>query len=363
MIDLPHLTVSGSPRVMGQQQGEHFKALITEFVDVRFNALAGYLSDRKTKDTGLFETGEACMRIHESWDPDGITEHQGIAEGSGIDPVRLYIATNMTDIRDILVLPATPDQEGCSSVLLPGTLTTDAHPIAGQTWDLNPTDIDYVVAIKRRPLKGLATWTVSCAGCLSLVGMNEKGLTVGTTNIKTTGSKPGIGYLGLLHRLLQERSARSASHIVAQAPRSGAHVYWMADQSDLFEFETTPNHFVIRDADSRAVCHTNHCIAPAHQAIEGEIASDSSKARLSRLEQVLETGKHDVASIKELFANRDDGLESINRYVEDDQGTATNSVFIGRPHQRIGFACRGPADRGQWYQLDFETDSPTPVSI
>ena len=202
-----------------------------------------------------------------------------------------------------------------------------------------------------------ATWTVK--RCLSLVGMNEKGLTVGTTNIKTTGSKPGVGYLGLLHRLLQERSARAASHIVAQAPRSGAHVYWMADQNDLFEFETTPNHFVIRDADTRAVCHTNHCIAPAHQAIEGEIASDSSKARLSRLEQVLDTGKHDVSSIKDLFANRDDGLESINRYIEDDQGTATNSVFIGRPHQRIGFACRGPADRGQWYQLDFESDSPT----
>ena len=66
MIDLPHLTVSGSPRVMGQQQGEHYKALIAEFVDVRFNALAGYLSDRKTKDTGLFETAEACMRLHES---------------------------------------------------------------------------------------------------------------------------------------------------------------------------------------------------------------------------------------------------------------------------------------------------------
>ena len=138
MIDLPHLTVSGSPRVMGQQQGEHYKALIAEFVDVRFNALAGYLSDRKTKDTGLFETAEACMRLHESWDNDGILEHMGIAEGSNIDPVRLYIATNMTDIRDILVLPATPDQEGCSSVLLPGNLTADAYPIAGQTWDLNP---------------------------------------------------------------------------------------------------------------------------------------------------------------------------------------------------------------------------------
>ena len=72
MIDLPHLTVSGSPRVMGQQQGEHYKALIAEFVDVRFNALAGYLSDRKTKDTGLFETAEAYAPsrvLGQRWDP------------------------------------------------------------------------------------------------------------------------------------------------------------------------------------------------------------------------------------------------------------------------------------------------------
>ena len=363
MIDLPHLAVSGTPRVMGQQQGEHFKSLIEAFVDVRFNALDGYLADRNTKDVGLFDIGAQCMQIHENWDANGVLEHRGIAEAAGIDPVRLYIATNMTDIRDILVLPSTPDAEGCSSVLLPGGLSNDGFPISGQTWDLNPTDIEYVVAISRRPRKGLATWTVSCAGCLSLVGMNEKGLSVGTTNIKTRGSKPGIGYLGLIHRLLQARSARAASHVVAQAPRSGAHVYWMADQTDLFEFETSPNHYMIRDAGEAPVCHTNHCLDPKHQALEGEVASDSSKARLARMKTALAGGKHDAASIKTLFANRDDGLHSINRYIEDEQGTATNSVFISQPHKQIAYACRGPADRGQWYRLDFDSDTPTPVSL
>lgn len=363
MIELPHLAVSGTSLAMGQQQGEGFRELIQAFVDVRFNALDGYLADRNTKDVGLFDIGAKCMQIHDAWDVEGMLEHRGIAEGAGIDPVRLYIATNMTDIRDILVLPSTPHEEGCSSVLLPGGLTKNGCPISGQTWDLNPTDIEYVVAISRRPRKGLATWTVSCAGCLSLVGMNEKGLSVGTTNIKTQGSKPGVGYLGLIHRLLQARSARAASHVVAQAPRSGAHVYWMADQTDLFEFETSPNHYVIRDATDEAVCHTNHCLDEKHQALEGETASDSSKARLARMKTALGSGQHDVASIKNLFANRDDGLHSINRYIEDEQGTATNSVFISLPNEQVAYACRGPADRGQWYRLDFNSDTPTKVSI
>ena len=348
---------------MGQQQGEGLRDMIRAFVDVRFQALDGYLADRDTRKEGLETIGAACMQIHQEWDPVGVEEHRGIASGADIDPVRLYIATNMTDIRDILVLPQKADAEGCSSLLIPSNLSADGHPISGQTWDLNPPDIDYVVAIHRRPLRGLASWTVSCAGCLSLVGMNEKGLSVGTTNIKTYGSKPGVGYLGLIHKLLQARSARIATHVVSQAPRSGAHVYWMADQTDLFEFETSPSRYVIRNAQNSAVCHTNHCLDATHQALEGEGASDSSKARLSRMEVNLAQGKHTPSKIKALFANREDGLHSINRYEEDDQGTATNSVFIARPHERIAYACRGPADRGQWYRLDFESEQPIPIEL
>ena len=363
MIKLPSISVYGSPREMGQQQGEALRDVVRAFVDVRFKALDGYLADRETRKEGLEDIGRSCMEIHQSWHPAGVEEHKGIADATGIDPVRLYIATNMTDIRDILVLPQSTDSEGCSSLLIPGSLSADGEPISGQTWDLNPPDIDYVVAVHRKPLRGLSSWTVSCAGCLSLVGINEKGLSVGTTNIKTHGSKPGVGYLGLIHRLLQARSARSATHLVSQAPRSGAHVYWMADATDLFEFETSPNRYRVRSAQGEAVCHTNHCLDETHQTIEGEAASESSKSRLTRMEKVLSKGLHGPTSVKSLFSNRDDGLQSINRYAEDEQGTATNSVFIARPHKQLAYACRGPADRGQWYQLDFEAQKPTPITL
>ena len=137
----------------------------------------------------------------------------------------------------------------------------------------------------------------------------------------------------------------------------------MADQSDMFEFETSPDRFVIRNADSKAICHTNHCLDSTHQSWEGEAASDSSKARLQRMEDALATGNQAPSTIKALFANRDDGVHSINRYAEDEQGTATNSVFIARPHERIAYACRGPADRGQWYQLDCANPTPTAITL
>ncbi|MEA1619090.1 hypothetical protein SOQ14_09185 [Erythrobacter sp. T5W1-R] len=59
----------------------------------------------------------------------------------------------------------------------------------GQTWDLNGPDVDYVIALHRLPDDGPETWTVTCAGCQTLMGMNAHGLAVGTTNLKTRGAR------------------------------------------------------------------------------------------------------------------------------------------------------------------------------
>jgi hypothetical protein len=53
--------------------------------------------------------------------------------------------------------------------------------------------------------------------------------------------------------------------------------------------------------------------------------------------------------------DRSDGVDSINRYTEDDQGTTTNACVIAVPARRELWACRGPADRGAWVQLAFTT--------
>ena len=125
----------------------------------------------------------------------------------------------MTDMRDALLLksgdqPPSIDAEGCSSLLVPGNLTANGQAIAGQTWDLNPEDIEYVVAIRRQPIDGLETWSVTCAGCLTLMGINSCGVVVGTTNVKTWGSRPGIGYLATLHRMVRCHTASQASKIL-----------------------------------------------------------------------------------------------------------------------------------------------------
>ncbi|MCA9633981.1 MAG: hypothetical protein KC766_40315 [Myxococcales bacterium] len=356
--ELPTLRVSGSAREMGRAHGEAYRQQIVAFVAQRLDAASEYMAERMpgVEFQQFLELGKECLGIAAKWDPEGTEEHEGIAEGAGVDSARLYTVANMTDIRDVLLLPPPGDDEGCTSFLLPPELTQGGQVLAGQTWDLNPQDLDYVLAVHRVPDEGPETWSVGCVGCLTLVGMNQYGVSVGTTNIKVRGSRPGIGYLSLLHRMIRAKTREEAGRIVETAPRSAAHTYWAADAGGALEYEVSAQDFVKRQAKLEPIARTNHCLAPQHVPLQGEPTNSSSKARLDRMGQILSKGAHDVDSLRRAFADRSDGVDSIARFPEDNQGTATNSCIITRPAAREIWACKGPSQRGAWRRLQFERD-------
>ncbi len=241
IYELPTVTVSGSLEGMGFDQGEAFRDLIQRFVPMRFAAARQYFSENGSGSVDeLLAVGRECFEIFKSWDPDGYMEHCAVAQGAAVKAVELFTAGNMTDFRDVVMLASSPDSEGCSAVLIPGARTADGEILVGQTWDLNPQDIDYVVGIHRKPENAPESWSVTVSGCPSLVGMNSEGVAVGTTNIKTWGAVAGVGYMNLLHRALSKSDFESASQVILQAPRSGAHTYWVADADNACLWETTP---------------------------------------------------------------------------------------------------------------------------
>ncbi|MFO7177676.1 MAG: C45 family peptidase [Pseudomonadota bacterium] len=362
MFELPTIECNGAPRDLGRAQGEQWRDLVQRFVDQRFRALAAYLAERgQAERLAEFEkVGRACLEIAERFDPEGTEEHFGIAEAAGVDAVRLYAAANMTDVRDVLVLPAPADEEGCTSVLVPPEKSRDGIVIAGQTWDLNPDDLDFVVAVHRIPSSGPETWSITCAGALSLMGMNADGVAVGTTNIKTRASRPGVGYLTILHRAIRARARAEATEVVRRAPRAAAHTYWIADAVSGVELECDPDGVFERGLEQDPIVQTNHCQAFPLQQREGEAVTESSRKRLARAGAWLARGNVDFDAVRALFADRSDGVESINRYPEDAQGTTTNACLVCVPARRELFACRGPSDRGEWRRLTFSTPSRAP---
>lgn len=366
-MKLKCIEVAGTPREMGRAHGEALGDEIRSFMEMRFDAVRDYLAERgfEGEREHILEVGCASFAVFEQWDPAGHAETLGIAEAAGVDATQLFTITNMTDMRDAVLLRApngpkfqrtderVHQDEGCSSLIVPASHTRAGQPIVGQTWDLNPGDVEYVVAIHRRPSEGPEAWSVTCTGCLSLMGHNEEGLAIGTTNVKTYGSGQGVGYLSILHRSLRCRTIDEAIDNVETAPHAGAHTYWIGTAERQVDIEASPNGCFVRDTTDGPLWHTNHCVAPEHRAIEAEVMGLSTQARFVRLRQLLSPGEHDVDSIKQVFADRTHGVLSINRYAEDEQGSATNAVFIASPSERKAWACRGPADRGEWIELGF----------
>lgn len=355
MIELPRIECRGTPREMGRAQGEALRPLVGRFVAQRLDNLRGYLAERGSGDVaGFLDAGRRCLDVARTWDPLGTDEHAGIAEGAGVDVAELYAAANMTDVRDVVLMPApAAEREGCSALMVPPALARDGSVIAAQTWDLNPTDIDYVIAVHRLPDDGPETWSITCAGCLSLVGMNEHGVALGTTNIKVKGARIGVGYLSIQHRALREPRAAAALAVIRDAPRAAAHTYWVADADGGAELECSARECVERHLEQRALARTNHCLAAPLLAEQGEEPNSSTFARLARMQALLAVPGQDVASVRRVFSDRADGVDSICRYTEDAQGTTTNACIVCVPARRELHACRGPADRGQWVELAF----------
>lgn len=356
MLELPIIRLAGTPAEMGLAYGRALRDPISAFVAQRVRAAKVYLYERGVRDDqALRKLGAQCLARLETWHRDGWVEHHATAEGAGVDPVDLYTTGNMTDVRDILVLGTiSAESEGCTTAHAGRERSATGTVIAAQTWDLNPTDLDYVVAVHRRPSAGPQTWSITCAGCPSLVGMNEHGVAVGTTNIKTHGSRVGIPYLSLLHRMLAAPSRAQAEQVLVSAPRAAAHTYWIADADGVTDLECTATDAVRRETGRAGfLTRTNHCLDAAHAALEGEPATASSRKRLARAQELLSAGGVTIGKMRDLFADRRDGVDSINRFAEDGQGTSTNACIIAEPAQRKLHACRGSADRGVWIELDF----------
>lgn len=355
---LPIVHAQGTPAELGTTVGAALADLIKRFIPMRFAAFEDYASEQgRGSLPALLAAGEASIGFFRRWDPAGYAEHYATAQAAGVDPVDLFCAGNMTDMRDVVLLagdrPAA-DSEGCTAALIPPGHSANGEIVCGQTWDLNPQDIDYVVAIHRRPTSGLETWSVTVAGCPSLIGMNAAGVAVGTTNVKTWGARPGVGYLNVLHKMLGQPTTAAAIRVVETAPRSGAHVYFAADSTTAIELEATPTSATRRELLGTPLCRTNHCLDPSHAVLEGDAPTASSRARLARVTTALGRGGVTTATLQTLFGDRRDGIDSVSRYAEDEQGTATNAVFVAVPAHRHLRVCKGPADRGEWLDLPFD---------
>jgi len=259
----------------------------------------------------------------------------------------------MTDLRDALSWWEGAELfGGCTAIVAQRDVTRDGTLLAGQTWDLGTDNMPFVVAVRRAPTSGPRSVCLTTVGCLPFLGVNEHGLVVGTTNLRTHDARPGIVYVTVIDRALRSRSVAEAVDRVATSPRAGAHFFYLADaEGSAAAVECTARRLDCLDVMGGVFVHTNHCLVPAHVSMDIDEANASSRARRVRLTTLAEEqrGSLNVDALRSFFADLDGGSLSICR--DDFDGTSTNAAAVLCPETRTLFACHGLPTTAPWVEL------------
>lgn len=351
------LKLSGSAREMGEQFGEASRAEIHELYARRVdNAImqAAKYGGQKVSERDLLKVAEHSLAATAAYHRAGYEELMGIAHGSDMPLIKVLAMNGLTDFRDVLSWPpkAPVDDGGCTALVVQRDLT-GGEVLCGQTWDLATDNLPFVLGVERRPKDGPATISLTTDGCLSLIGLNEHGIAVGTTNIRTTDARPGVNYLSVIHRALSESSLETAKDAVVSAPRAGAHFYFVAGGAgEAWGIECSAQSAWPEKLDNGFLVHANHCLRPETKAIEGTQPNSSSLHRQARLSQLASTTAPITPQlIREFFADHEGAKDAICR--DDFDGLNTNGAVVIAPERKSIWLVHGVPSRGIWTELSF----------
>ena len=359
MAGLPKVELAGSRKAMGECFGEQFREGIQNFAQSRMDHLVAFVQrhdpERNLSRDGVLELARSTIEAHQQFEPAIWEEFQGIARAADLTVEELLIENGYTDFRDFVLFGndkfkgTVPDHLGeCSAFLAPAE-RIGAHPIVGQTWDMNADAAEFCMIVHRRPDDAPETLGLTSAGCLCLIGMNSEGVSVANTNLVPTDPQVGVNYLFTITRALQASSAEEAAGLVESAPRLSGHNYYMADDQTAIDVETTAakSHRTVVEDD--VFVHTNHYLSDSLKPLEfsGQDPRNSTWRR-----------EHLNANFKSLGGSitMDDCWEQMSDITQDHTraaidwtgpaGSATLATVVQCPGTRTLYICRGGAEPG-----------------
>jgi isopenicillin-N N-acyltransferase like protein len=352
------LTLTGKPQQMGEQFGEACRDQIAELYRRRVdNALAQAkeYGGRAVSEATLLAVSRGCLPISESYDADGLAELQGIARGSKLTLEQIFAMNALTDLRDVLAfgdMKTWPVDQECSSFVIAKDQSATGNTLCGQTWDLATDNMPYVLVVVRKPIDRPQTWSLTTTGCLSLIGFNEAGIAIGTTNIRTTDSRLGVGYLQIIHKALATRKLDDVETAITKAPRAGAHYYYAVGEGGrAIAVECTATLAKTTHIERGYFVHCNHILDAEEKTLEASTPMASSLCRQSRMGTLIGGAKGPLGAedMKKFLADHDGGANAICRH--DYAGISSNGSIIMEPEARRAWACHGRACTAEWIQL------------
>lgn len=306
MKSLPIIKVKGTPRELGQQQGEGARPQI-------LRALARYRevlpqAINVTWEEGLREARKFLPYGEEAF-PDFVEELRGIAEGSDVPFGEVWTLNCYEG------LPESRRQVwGCTCVAVRDDHTTDGHVLLAHNEDWNSVDRDNVYLVHAEPNDGPPFIGMTYGPLAVNIGLNAEGIGIAINSVYPTDGRVGVPRTLCSRAVLKARTIGAAIRACVPKLRAGGYSYLLADPNgELYSVETSATAHDIAYGEEGWLAHTNHYLSPKMQAQEEPGPYSSSHVRLNRARRLLKTrlGEVTVESLQDLLRDHVNWPDSI----------------------------------------------------
>ena len=327
----PLIEVYGSARERGQQHGSKARARIERAIGnyARLFAYCGIDWQRAQR------LGAGYRDIVGALDPALLAEIEGIAAGAGRRVDEILALNARTEILppsypgephpDRVRIAAAnlkagvPDWGECTAVAVKPAQSASGATLLAQNWDWLGAQRSALVLLRVRGDDGASCLTLTEAGMLAKIGLNNHGFGVCLNIMRSAddGAHAGVPVHVLLRALLAREGVADAIAFAERLSFGASSNVLCADAAgETAALELSPRGLeVIRGADA-ALCHTNHFLAPASAQHQASLApSLSTLPRLERMRALTgaHRGKFSVADLERMLRDEADGYLSICR--------------------------------------------------
>ena len=158
------IIVQGSCREMGRQLGKAAREEIRGFVNAAFDCVNKTVAISRDRANRI---AHDCIPFVEEYCPDLLDELRGVSETSGVSMDELMLL----QVRNQF----TPDADaGCTSLAMQSA--DRRQSVVAQNWDNDPALDPFTIVLTRRPTNAPAHITVTQAGLIGYIGMNDHGI-------------------------------------------------------------------------------------------------------------------------------------------------------------------------------------------
>jgi len=327
----PLIDVCGPARERGQGHGQQAKARIQRSVATYARLFAYCGIDWR----GAQRLGAGYRDVIGDLDAGLLAEIEGIASGAGrhVDEILALNARTeilppsypgephpeLDRIAAANAKQGVPDWGECTAVAVKPAQSTTGTTLLAQNWDWLGAQRAALVLLRVRSADGASCLTLTEAGMLAKIGLNNRGFGVCLNILRSTddGAHPGVPVHVLLRALLERDSVADAVAFASTLTFGASSNVLCADAAgDTAALEFSPRGLeVVRGADA-ALCHTNHFLAAAAARHQASLApSLSTVPRLARITALTRAhrGRFSPADLQRMLRDESDGYLSICR--------------------------------------------------